>query len=54
MPMENMHYWNVEYLTIEYFPVLLEDYESTTDRPECESVDDSGHFNDQVRLPIGL
>ena len=48
VPMENSNYWNLEYLAIEYFPVLLEDYKDTTDRPECESADDSGHFQDQV------
>ena len=26
----------MEYLDLQHFPVLLEDYEGTTDRPECE------------------
>ena len=39
--MERNYYWNLEYLDIQFFPVLAEDYELTTDRPSCEkSADD--------------
>jgi len=34
--MEDAFYQNLEYLDLQYFPVTLEDYTGTTDRPECE------------------
>lgn len=46
--MESLYYWNLEYLDIQYFPVLLEDYEQTQDRPACEKGHNEPHFEDQV------
>lgn len=46
--MEEMYYWNIEYLDFQYFPVLLEDYEGTSDRPKCEKAPGDPHFEDQV------
>lgn len=42
------NYWNLEYLDIQYFPVLLEDYEQTTNRPECEKPTDDEYYSTQV------
>jgi len=46
--MESLYYWNLEYLDIQYFPVLLEDYEQTKDRPACEKGQDEPYFEQQV------
>ena len=46
MQSRGIYYWNVEFLTIEYFPVLMEDYSGTTDRPDCEMVNEN--IYDQV------
>ena len=46
--MESIYYWNLEYLDIQYFPVLLEDYQHTTDRPGCEKPTDDPYFDSQV------
>ena len=46
--MESIYYWNLEYLDIQYFPVLLEDYQHTTDRPGCEKPIDDPYFDSQV------
>lgn len=42
--MESLYYWNIEYLDIQYFPILLEDYEETKDRPACEKPADDPYF----------
>lgn len=46
--MESIYYWNLEYLDMQYFPVLLEDYEQTTDRPRCEKPSDDPYYDSQV------
>lgn len=46
--LDAQNYWNLEYLDIQYFPVLLEDYEQTLDRPECEKPSDDEYYNTQV------
>ena len=33
----------------QYFPVLAEDYELTSDRPQCEKGPDDSHYQEQVR-----
>lgn len=48
--MEAIYYWNLEYLDMQYFPVLAEDYELTTDRPACEKPANDPHYENQVRL----
>lgn len=48
--MESIYYWNLEYLNMQYLPVLLEDYELTTDRPGCEKSADEKHYETQVCL----
>jgi hypothetical protein len=47
--MERNYYWNLEYLDIQFFPVLAEDYELTTDRPKCEKGPDDPFLEGQVR-----
>ena len=55
--MESIYYWNLEYLDMQYLPVLPEDYELTTDRPGCEKPADDQHYEAQVILfqavPVG-
>lgn len=46
--MERNYYWNLEYLDIQFFPVLPEDYELTTDRPSCEKGADDPYLEGQV------
>ena len=46
--MESIYYWNLEYLDMQYFPVLPENYELTTDRPGCEKSADDRHYETQV------
>ena len=46
--MDAINFWNMEYLDIQYFPVLLEDYEHTTDRPECQKPVDDPYYESQV------
>ena len=46
--MERNYYWNLEYLDIQFFPVLAEDYELTTDRPSCEKGPDDPYLEGQV------
>ena len=48
--MERNYYWNLEYLDIQFFPVLPEDYELTTDRPSCEKGADDPYFEGQAGL----
>lgn len=50
MQSRGIYHWNVEFLTIEYFPVLMEDYEGTSDRPECEMVNEN--IYDQVSIQL--
>lgn len=45
--MERNYYWNLEYLDIQFFPVLAEDYELTTDRPKCEKGPDDPFLEGQ-------
>ncbi|KAL3163114.1 hypothetical protein ABBQ32_009529 [Trebouxia sp. C0010 RCD-2024] len=45
--MERNYYWNLEYLDIQYFPVLAEDYDLTTDRPSCEQAPDGRYIESQ-------
>ncbi|KAL0030947.1 hypothetical protein WJX79_003275 [Trebouxia sp. C0005] len=45
--MERNYYWNLEYLDIQFFPVLAEDYELTTDRPRCEKGTDDPFLKGQ-------
>ena len=49
--MESIYYWNLEFLDIQYFPVLLEDYDLSSDRPECEKPEDDPYFEEQVSRP---
>ncbi len=46
--MENIYYSNVEYVDYQYFPVVLEDYEGTSDRPGCELNETAKYFASQV------
>lgn len=46
--MEELYYWNVEYIDFQYFPVLFDDYNSTSDRPECEKPTTDPYFEEQV------
>ena len=46
--MERNYYWNLEYLDIQFFPVLAEDYELTSDRPTCEKGPDDPFLEGQV------
>ena len=48
--MERNYYWNLEYLDIQFFPVLAEDYDQTTDRPSCEKGPDDPYLEGQVGL----
>ena len=48
--MERNYYWNLEYLDIQFFPVLAEDYELTTDRPSCEKDADDPYLEGQGAL----
>ena len=48
--MERNYYWNLEYLDIQFFPVLAEDYELTTDRSSCEKEADDPYLEGQVGL----
>lgn len=48
--MEEPYYANVEYIDFQYFPVLPEDYEGTSDRPGCEGPKDAEHYATQVGL----
>ena len=48
--MESIYYWNLEYLNMQYLPVLPEDYELTTDRPGCEKSVNEKHYKTQVIL----
>lgn len=50
LQMEEIYYHNIEYIDFEYFPVLLEDYEDTSDRPACEKQPNQAHYSDQVGL----
>lgn len=54
MQMETIYYWNLEYLDLQYFPVLPEDYEATSDRPDCEKPADDPHYTSQVPYYCGL
>ena len=46
--MDAPNYWNLEYLDIQFYPVLLEDYQESTDRPGCEKPSDDPYFDTQV------
>lgn len=46
--MEEPYYSNVEYIDWQYLPVVLKDYEGTSDRPGCEVSADAEHFPEQV------
>ena len=35
---------------VQYFPIIAEDYEGTSDRPGCETREDSPHYAEQGRL----
>lgn len=35
---------------VQYFPVILEDYDNTTDRPQCEKKPHETHYEEQVGL----
>ena len=48
--MESIYYWNLEYIDMQYLPVLPEDYELTTDRPGCEKSADDQYYKSQVIL----
>ncbi|EIE23246.1 hypothetical protein COCSUDRAFT_63602 [Coccomyxa subellipsoidea C-169] len=48
--MENIYYSNVEYVDYQYFPVVLEDYEGTSDRPGCENHETAKKFATQGKL----
>ncbi|KAA6418193.1 MAG: hypothetical protein FRX49_11851 [Trebouxia sp. A1-2] len=50
--MERNYYWNLEYLDIQFFPVLAEDYELTTDRPRCEKGTDDPFLKGQKVLTV--
>ncbi|PSC71910.1 Carotenoid cleavage dioxygenase 8 [Micractinium conductrix] len=44
---EDLFYRHMEYPTIEVFPVTLDDYQNTIDRPACETVKGRGKKSDQ-------
>jgi len=46
--MEEIYYSNIEYLDFRYFPVRLEDYEGTLDRPSCEKQINDTYYETQV------
>ena len=48
MQMESNYYRNLEYINFSYFPVLPEDYDSTSDRPGCEKPHWTAHYSTQV------
>ena len=48
--MEEPYYVNVEYIDYQYFPVIPEDYEGTSDRPACEIPETAEHYPTQVGL----
>ena len=48
--MDAINYWNLEYIDMQYFPVLPEDYELTTDRPGCELMPDDPSYKSLVNL----
>lgn len=52
--MERNYYWNLEYLDIQFFPVLPEDYELTTDRPSCEKGAHDPYLESQVGHVDGI
>ena len=45
------YYHNLEYIDIEYFAVLPEDYETTMDRPGCEKTVDDPYYHTQAGIP---
>ena len=50
--MDSSNYRNLEYLDGQYFPVLPEDYEVTSDRPECEKPKNDYYYEGQVSLGV--
>jgi hypothetical protein len=46
--MEEIYYHNIEYIDFQYFPVKLEDYERTSDRPGCEKQPGQTFYDTQV------
>ncbi|EFN58307.1 hypothetical protein CHLNCDRAFT_142310 [Chlorella variabilis] len=46
LQMEDNYYQHMEYLDFQYMPVTPQDYEATTDRPECELVEGGGRLED--------
>ena len=40
---------NLEYLDLDYFAILPEDYEGTSDRPQCEKGPSDQHYVSQVQ-----
>ena len=45
---------NLEYLDLDYFAILPEDYGGTSDRPQCEKGPSDQHYVSQVQACIVL